>query len=120
MQYTQRLYSCDPNMTDQCNLQLNDSEPDILRSEVEWALKFIACKKSPGCNDIPIELIQECGEEGVNIMWKLCNHIWKSGVWPTDQKRSVFIPIPKKGDGLKCSNKRTIALISHASKVLIF
>ncbi len=118
-QYTEGLYTRDPCMTEQCNLQFSCSEPDILKSEVEWALKTTACKKSPGYDDVPIELIQECGEEGVNIMWKLCNQVWISGVWPTDWKRSVFIPIPKKGDARECSNNRTIALISHASKVLL-
>ena len=118
-QYTQKLYSRDPNLTDHCGLDFMDSEPDILKSEVEWALNSLAANKSPGCDEIPIELVQECEEEGVDIMLKLCNKIWKSGKWPTDWKRSVFVPIPKKGDARECSNNRTIALISHSSKVLL-
>ena len=118
-QYTEKLYTRDPKMTDQCGLEFLDSEPDILKSEVEWALQVIAKGKTPGFDEVPIELIQECGDEGVNIMLDLCNKVWKTGVWPTDWKRSVFVPIPKKGDARECGNNRTIALISHASKVLL-
>ena len=64
-QYTQKLYSRDPNLTDHCGLDFMDSEPDILKSEVEWALNSLAANKSPGCDEIPIELVQECEDEGV-------------------------------------------------------
>jgi hypothetical protein len=70
--------------------------------------------KSPGIDDIPIELLKAAGEEGVTIMWRLCRMIWHTRQWPRDWSRAVFVPLPKKGNLKECSNHRTISLISHA------
>ena len=96
-----------------------DGEPLPLRSEVEWALGNIGNGKAPGMDDIPIELWKAAGEEGVDILWRICKLIWTKGEWPKDWCRAVFIPIPKKGNLKECSNYRTISLIVHASKVLL-
>ena len=96
-----------------------DREPPPLRSEVEWALGNIGNGKAPGMDDIPIELWKAAGEEGVDILWRICKLIWTKGEWPKDWCRAVFIPIPKKGNPKECSNYCTICLIVHASKVLL-
>ena len=83
------------------------------------ALRHISNRKSAGCDGIPIELLKAGGEEAVKVMTVLCNCIWKRKEWPTDWKKSVYVPIYKKGDKQECGNYRTIALISHASKVLL-
>ena len=83
------------------------------------ALRHISNRKSAGCDGIPIELLKAGWEEAVKVMTGLCNCIWKRKEWPTDWKKSVFVPIYKKGDKKECGNYRTIALISHASKVLL-
>ena len=90
-----------------------DREPPPLRSEVEWALGNIGNGKAPGMDDIPIELWKAAGEEGVDILWRICKLIWTKGEWPKDWCRAVFIPISKKGNLKECSNYRTISLIVH-------
>ena len=70
-------------------------------------------------DDIPIELWKAAGDEGVDILWRICKLIWSKGEWPKDWCRAVFIPLPKKGNLKECSNYRTISLIVHASKVLL-
>ena len=77
-------------------------------------------ERSAGIDEIPAELIKATGEPRVAILHKLCNRIWKTKQWPLDWKRSVFITLPKKGDTRECKNNRTISLISHASKVLLY
>ena len=77
-------------------------------------------ERSAGIDEIPAELIKATGEPGVRILHKLYNRIWKTKQWPLDWKRSVFITLPKKGDTRECKNNRTISLISHASKVLLY
>ena len=94
-------------------------EPDILECEVRWALESITTKKASGCDGIPLELFQIPRDDAVKMLHSLCQQIWKTQQWPQDWKSSVFIPIPKKGDPEECSNYRTIALISHASKVML-
>ena len=94
-------------------------EPDILGCEVKWALESITMNKERGGDAIPVELFQILRNDAVKVLHSLCQHIWKTQQWPQDWKRSVFIPIPKKGIDKECSNYRTIALISHASKVLL-
>ena len=94
-------------------------EPDILECEVKWALESITTKKASGGNGIPVELFQILKDDLVKVLHSICQHIWKTQQWPHNWKRSVFIPIPKKGNAKECSNYRTIALISHASKVLL-
>ena len=93
-------------------------EPDILECEVKWALGSITTNKASGGNGIPIELFQILKHDVVKVLHSKCQQIWKTRQWPQDWKRSVFIPIPKKGNAKECSNYCTIALISHASKVM--
>ena len=94
-------------------------EPDILECEVKWALGSITTNKASGGDEIPVGLFQILKDDAVKVLHSLCRHIWKTQQWPQDWKRSVFIPIPKKGNAKECSNYRTIALISHASKVML-
>ena len=93
-------------------------EPDILECEVKWALGRIAMNKASGGNKIPAELFQILKDDAVKVLHSICQQIWKTQQWPQDWKRSVSIPIPKKGNAKQCSNYHTIALISHASKVM--
>ena len=94
-------------------------EPDILECEVKWALGIITMIKASGCAGIPVELFQIMEDDAVKVLHLICQQIWKTQQWPQDWKRSVFIPIPKKGNAKECSNYHTIALISHASKVML-
>jgi len=94
---------------------LTHLEPDILESEVKWALESITTNKASGGDGIPVEL----KDDAVKVLHSICQQIWKTKQWPQDWKRSVFIPIPKKGNAKECSNYHTIALISHASKVML-
>ena len=94
-------------------------EPDILECEVKWALESITVNKDSGCDGIPIELFQIMKDDAVKVLHSICRQIWKTQQWPQDWKRSVFIPLPKKRNAKECSNYHTIALISHASKVML-
>ena len=93
-------------------------EPDILECEVKWALESITMNQASGGDGIPVELFQILKDDAVKALHSICQQIWKTQQWPQDWKRSVFIPIPKKGNAKECSNYHTIALISHASKVM--
>ena len=93
-------------------------EPDILECEVKWALESITTNKASGGDRIPAELFQILKDDPVKVLHSICQQIWKTQQWPQDWKRSVFIPIPKKGNAKECSNNNTIALISHDSKVM--
>ena len=94
-------------------------EPDILECEIKWALGSITMKETSGGDEIPAELLQILKDDAVKEMYLICLQIWKMQQWPHDWKRSVFIPIPKKSNTKECSNYHTIALISHASKVML-
>ena len=94
-------------------------EPDILECEVKWALGSVITNKASGGDGISAELFQILKDDAVKVLHSICQQIWKTQQWPEDWKRSVFIPIPKKGNAKICSNYRTIALISHTSKVLL-
>ena len=94
-------------------------EPDILECEVKWALGSITANKASGGDGIPAELFQILKDDAVNVLHSICQQIWKNQQWPQDWKRSVFIPIPKKGNAKECPNYHTIALISHASKDML-
>ena len=94
-------------------------EPDILECEVKWALESITMNKASGGDSIPVELFQILKDDAVKVLHSICQQIGKTPQWPQDWKRSVFIPMPKKGNTKECSNYRTIALISHASKVML-
>ena len=98
---------------------ITDLEPDILECEVKWALESITTNKANGSDGIPVEIFQILKDDAVNVLQSICQQIWKTQQWPWDWKRSVFIPIPKKGNAKECSNYRTTALISHASKVML-
>ena len=98
---------------------ITDLEPDILECEVKWALGSITRNKASGGDGIPVELFQILKDDAVKVLHSICQHIWKTHQWPQDWKRSVFIPVPKKGNAKECSNYRTIALTSHASTVML-
>ena len=91
-----------------------------LECEVKWALESITTNKASGGDGIPVELFQILKDDAVfMVLHSICQQIWKTQQWPQDWKKSGFIPIPKKGNAKECSNYRTIALISHASKVML-
>ena len=94
-------------------------EPDILESEVKWALERITMNKASGGDGILVELFQILKDDAVKVLHSIGQQIWKTWQWPHDWERSVFIPIPKKGNAKECSNHHTIALISQASKVML-
>ena len=98
-------------------------EPDILECEVKWALEstntLFTTNKASGGDGIPVELFQILKGDAVKVLHSICQQIWKIQQWPQDWKRSVFIPIPKKGNAKDCSNYCTIVLISHTSKVML-
>ena len=92
-------------------------EADILECEVKWALRNITTNKPNGCDGIPTQLFQLLKDDAVKVLHSICQQIWKTQQWQQDWKRSVFIPIPYKGNAKECSNYHTMALISHASKM---
>ena len=92
---------------------------DILECEVKWALGSITMNKASGSDGIPSELFQILKDDAVKVLHSICQQIWKTQQWPQDWKRSVFILLPKKGNAKECSNYRTVALISHTSKVML-
>ena len=94
-------------------------EPDILVCEVKWALGSITMNKARAGDGIPVELFQILKDDDVKVLHSICQQIWKTQQWPQDWKRSVFIPVPKKGNAKEYSNYCTIALISYASKVML-
>ena len=94
-------------------------EPDTLECEVKWALESITKNKASGGDRIPVELFQVLKDDAVKVLHSICWQIWKTQQWPQDWKRSVFIPIPKKGNAKEYSNNHTNALISQASKVML-
>ena len=114
---TEELYKKDLHDPDNHDGVITHLEPDILECKVKWALGNITPNKASGGDGIPVELFQILKDDVVNVLHSMCQQIWKTQRWPQDWKRSVFIPIPKKGNAKECSNYRTIAFISHASKV---
>ena len=94
-------------------------DPGILECEVKQALGSITANKANEGDRIPVELFQILKDDTVKVLHSICQQMWKTQQWPQDWKRSVFIPIPKKGNDKECSNYRTIALISHASKIML-
>ena len=118
-EYTRELYQRETTMVEDYTAPKFEHEPPILHSEIRQAMALLANNKSPGEDNVPIELIREAGNEGVDVLHKLMNTIWRTGVWPTKWKRSIYVPIYKKGNPNECCNYRTISLISHASKILL-
>ena len=98
---------------------ITDLEPDILECEVKWALRSITTNKASGSDGIPVELFQILKDDAVKVLQSISQQVWKTQQWPQDWKRSVFIPVPKKGNAKECSNYHTTALVSHASKVML-
>ena len=94
-------------------------EPDILECEVKWALESITTNKANGGDRIPVELFQILKDDAMKMLYSICQQIWKTQQWPQHWKRSVFIPIPKKGNTKEYSKYCTIALTSHTSKVML-
>ena len=94
-------------------------EPDILECEVKWAFGSITTNKASGGDGIPDELFQILKDDALKVLHSIRQQIWKAQQWPQDWKKSVFLPIPKKSNDKECSNYGTIALISHASKVIL-
>ena len=121
-EYTEKLYKKkkknlnDPDKQDGVITYL---EPDILECEVKWDLGSITKNKASGGDIIPAELFEILKDNAVKMLHSICQHVWKTQQWLQDWKRSVFIPITRKGNAKECSNYRTIALISHASKVML-
>ena len=118
-QYTDKLFKRDFQDPDDNDGMITHLEPDILECEVKWALGSITANKARGGDGVPVELFQILKDDAVKVLHSICQQIWKTQQWPQDWKRSVFIPILKKGDVKECSYYCTIALISHASKVML-
>ena len=112
-------YLHDWAFSDNHNSVIIHVEPDILECEVKWALGSITTNKASGGDGIPVEVFQILKDDAVKVLHSICQQIWKMQQWPQDWKKSVFIPIPKKDNAKECSNYHTIALISHASKVML-
>ena len=115
----EELYKKDLHDPDNYDDMITNLEPDILQCEVKWALESITTNKATGGDGIPVELFQILKDDAVKVLHSICQHIWKTQQWPQDWKRSVFIPISKKGNAKECSNYCTIALISHTRKSML-
>ena len=116
---TEELYKKDLQDPHNHNGVITQLEPDVLACKVKWALGNITMNKASGSDGIPVELFQILKDDAVEVLHSISQQIWKTQQWPQDWKRSVFIPIPKKGNAKECSNYRTTALMSHASKVML-
>ena len=116
---TEELYKRDHHDLDNYNGVITHLEPDILEYEVKWAWGSITLNKASGGDGIQAELFEILKDYAVKMLHSLCQWIWKTQQWPQDWKRSVLIPIPKKGHAKECSNYRTVALISHASEGML-
>ena len=118
-EYTEELYKKDLHDPDNHNGVITHLEPDILEPEVKWILGSSTTKRASRGDRIPAELFKILRDDAVKVLHSICQQIWESQQWLQDWKMSVFIPIPKKGDAKECSNYCTIALILHASKVML-
>ena len=120
-EYTEELYKKGLHNPDNHDGVITHThrEPDILGCEVKWTLGSITMNKASGGDRIPTGLFQIIKDDAVKVLHSICQQIWKIQQWPQDWKRSVFIPIPKKGNAKECSDYRTVSLISHASKVML-
>ena len=117
-EYTEELYKKDLHDPGNHNGVITHLEPDILEWEVKWVLGSITTNKASGSDEIPVELFQMLKDDAIKGLHSICQQIWKTQQWPQNWNRSVFIPIPKKGNAKECSDYRTTALMSHASKVM--
>ena len=118
-EYTEELYTQDLNDPDNHDSVVTHLEPEILECEIKWGLGNITTNKASESDGIPFELFQILKDDAVKVLHSICQQIWKTQQWSQDWKRSVFIPIPKKGNGKECSNYHTIALTSPTSKVML-
>ena len=118
-EYTEELYKKDLLDLDNHDGVITHLKSDILECKVKWAIGSITTNKASGGDGIPVELFQILKDDAVKVLHSICQQTWKTQQCPQDWKRSVFIPIPKKGKAKECSNYHTIALISHASKVVL-
>ena len=118
-EYTEELCKKDLHDPDNNDGVISFLEPDILECEVKWALRSITTNKASGGDAIPVKLFQILKDDAVKVLHSICQQIWKTQQWPQDWKRSVFTPIPKKGNAKEFYNYHTIAFISHASKVML-
>ena len=116
---TEELYKKDIDNPDNHDGVITHLEPDILEGEIKWALGSITMNKASRGDGIPVELFQILKDDAMKALHSTSQQMWKIYQWPQDWKRSVFIPIPKKSNAKQCSNYHTIALISHASKVML-
>ena len=114
----EELYNKDPDEVhpdpDDYNGVVSPLEPDILESVVKWALGSTPVNKVSGCDRIPVELFKTLKDDSIKVLHSMCQQIWKTQQWPQDWKRSILIPVPKKGSTKECTINQTIALISHA------
>ena len=117
-EYRGELYKQDLHDPDNHDGVITHLEPGILEYKVKWAIGSITMNKASGGDGIPVELFQILKDDAMKVLHSICQQIWKMQ-WPEDWKRSIFIPIPKKGNPKECSNYYTVALISHASKVML-
>ena len=117
-EYTEELCKKDLHDPDNHDGVITHLEPDILECEVKWVLGSITMNKASGGDGSPVDLFQILKDDALKVLHSECQQIWKTQLWPQDWKRLVFISIPKKVNAKECSNYRTIALISHASKIL--
>ena len=118
-EYTEELYKTDLHDPNNHNGVITYPEPDILECEVKWIIGSITTNKASGGEGIPVELFQILKDEAEKVLHSICQEIWKTQQWLQDWSMSVFIPILKKGNAKECSNYHTIALISHASEVML-
>ena len=118
-EYTEELYRKGLNDPHNHNGVVTHQEPDILECKVKWALGIITMNKASRGDVIPAEIFKILKDDAVKVLHSICQQIWKTQQWTQDWKRSVFIPIPKKGNSKECLNYHTIVLISHASKVML-
>ena len=118
-EYTKALYKKDLHDSDNHDGLIPHLDPGILECEVKWTLGSITTNKANGGDRIPVELYQILEDDAVKVLHSMCQQIWKTQQWPQDWKRSIFIPIPKKGNAKECSNYHIIVPISHTSKVML-
>jgi len=118
-EYTEELHKKDLHDPDNHDGVITHLEPDILACEVKWALGSITTKKASRGDGIPAELFQILKDDAMNMLYSVCHQIWKTKQWPQDWKRSVFSPVPKKGNAKEYPAYRTITVILHTSKVML-
>ena len=116
---TEEVYKKDIHDPDNHDGVITHLEPDILECKVKWALGSITTNKASGDDGIQVDLIQILKDDAMKVWHSICQQIWKTQQWPQEWKMSVIIPIPKKGTAKECSKRPTIALISHASRVML-